>query len=723
MDTFLQANLWICNHLGLKVTEASFRMGLPMQERLAPVHARRALEALGIKVKQYEGDLRDVYSLLFPVVARTKNNDHIVVMERVTTNGTDQYRITTFEGREPEERLISRDDLLTTLDKTYYVFKKNPFFKPDLRSDTVNKEDLVRLFWNYKQYYGNAILASFILNFLMTFTGLFVMTVYDRVIPYQAYSTLWVLAIAVITATLLSGIGGFIQSRLIEVASKKMDFVLGNDVFAKALYMRLESKPESTGFFVGQMGMYQQFREFFSGITLSLLIDLPFSLIFAVLTFIVAGPLGAVPLIAILIMLIVLGIIQIPLNRAIKELNNTGFSQAGAMYESIAGLETLRSTGTEGFMQNRFEGIHARISSLQLKIGMYSGVAATVTNLVMGLQSIIIIIWGVYLIGTKDVTLGGLFAAVMFSGRAMGPWSQVPAIMSQLSFIQLAVKLTLNILNLPSVRTRSANYLTTAVKKGSITLKEVDFSYPSIAGQTASGALANINLEIRAGEKVAFIGRMGSGKSTLLRVVGGLYQASGGQLLFDNIDSRQIDPSEIRTKIGFVGQEVLLFSGTLRSNILMGRLNISEEQFLTACRLTGADELALRHPLGFDQPIAEGGRGLSGGQRQIVSLTRTLITEPHILLMDEPTSSMDLQSEKNFVKQLEPIVKPKTLIVVTHRPQILAIVDRIVVLEKGKLYADGPKQKILDMLNAKKPASDSDSAESGLTISDLDEKH
>jgi ATP-binding cassette subfamily C protein LapB len=353
-------------------------------------------------------------------------------------------------------------------------------------------------------------------------------------------------------------------------------------------------------------------------------------------------------------------------------------------------------------MQNRFEGIHAHVSTLQLRMGVLSGLASSVSNAIQGLQLIVLVIWGVYLIGDQQLSLGALFAAVMFSGRAMGPWAQVPALMSKISFIGLAVKITLDILNLPSVKSRSARYLSNIIKDGSIKLKDIEFSYPAIAGQQSTGALKQISFEIKAGQKVAFIGRMGSGKSTLLRVIGGIYSATSGSLSFDGIDSRQIDPSEVRGRVGFVSQEVRLFSGTLRSNIMMGRNNISEERFLETCRLTGVDELAQKHPKGYDQPIGEGGRGLSGGQRQLVSLARTLITDPLILLMDEPTSSMDLQSEKAFVQQLAPLVKDRTLIVVTHRPQILQILDRVIVMEQGKLYADGPKDEVLALISSKK---------------------
>ncbi len=705
-DTLLASSLWICRYYGMPQTASSFLAGLPVQPLLAPHNAKRAFDALDISMREVKGPLDETFDLLFPVVYELIDGRYIVVKRRQRVGDDVIYDIydplNTEDGALESTKSVSWHELKGRLTDRFYIYKKSLFRRPEFLADKVTKEDLFRLFWTYKQYLGNAVLASFICNVLMTFTGLFVMVVYDRVIPYQAYSTLWVLAIAVILATIFQTIGGYVGGRLVEVASKKMDFLLGNDSFAKALYMKLEYKPESTGFFVGQLQMYQQFREFFSGLTMTILIDLPFSIIFVIITFIVAGQIALVPLAAILISLILLTAIQIPLNRVIKELNNTGFAAAGVMFESIDGVETLRTIGTEGFMQNRFEGIHAHVSTLQLRMGFLSGLASSVSNAIQGLQLIVLVIWGVYLIGDQQLSLGALFAAVMFSGRAMGPWAQVPALMSKISFIGLAVKITLDILNLPSVKSKSARYLSSIIKEGSIKLKDIEFAYPAIAGQQSTGALKQISFEIKAGQKVAFIGRMGSGKSTLLRVIGGIYSPTSGQLSFDGIDSRQIDPSEIRERVGFVSQEVRLFSGTLRSNILMGRNNISEERFLETCRLTGVDELAHKHPKGYDQPIGEGGRGLSGGQRQLVSLARTLITDPLILLMDEPTSSMDLQSEKAFVQQLAPLVKDRTLIVVTHRPQILQILDRVIVMEQGKLYADGPKEEVLALISSKK---------------------
>lgn len=704
-DSLLAASLWICRHYGVPQTESTFLSGLPTQHRLAPHNAKRAFDGLGIAMREVTGPLDETFELLFPVVYQTKRGSHLVVTAREQRGDETVYRVLDPETKSESDHGITEvpwSTLRQELTDRYYIFKKSLFQRPEFRADKVTKEDLFRLFWTYRQYLGNAVLASFITNVLMTFTGLFVMTVYDRVIPYQAYSTLWVLASAVILATIFQTVGAYVGGRLVEVASKKMDFLLGNDSFAKALYMKLEYKPESTGFFVGQLQMYQQFREFFSGLTMTILIDLPFSIIFVIITFVVAGQLALVPLIAILLSLVILTAIQIPLNRVIKELNNTGFAAAGVMFESMDGVETLRSVGTEGYMQNRFEGIHAHVSTLQLRQGMLSGLASSVSSAIQGLQLVAIVIWGVYLIGNQELSLGALFAAVMFSGRAMGPWAQVPALMSKISFIGLAVKITLDILNLPSVKSKSARYLNGVLKSGSVGVKDIEFSYPAIAGQANSPTLRNVTFEIKAGEKVAFIGRMGSGKSTLLRIIGGLYSPTKGSIAFDGLDCRQIDPIEVRERVGFVSQEVRLFSGTLRSNILMGRNNISEERFLETCKLTGVDELAEKHPKGYDQPIGEGGRGLSGGQRQLVSLARTLITDPLVLLMDEPTSAMDLQSEKAFVQKLAPLVAGRTLIVVTHRPQILQILDRIVVMEQGKVYADGPKDKVLALISAKK---------------------
>jgi ATP-binding cassette subfamily C protein LapB len=323
---------------------------------------------------------------------------------------------------------------------------------------------------------------------------------------------------------------------------------------------------------------------------------------------------------------------------------------------------------------------------------------------VQPLVTVAMLTWGVVLIQDGQVSGGSLIGAVMFAGRAVAPLTSVVALAGRYQGARAALMILNDLMALPTERVPGKQYLARPQIKGQIGLNDVNFAYPKGKHEHAPTVLKGVSLQIQPGERIAILGKIGSGKSTILRMLAGLYQPTDGFVEVDGIDLRQIDPVDFRCHVGFVSQEPRLFYGTLRENVLLGRPNADIGHFLEVARQTGLDKLAAAHPLGYDLPVGEMGTLLSGGQRQLVALARCLVTRSQILLMDEPTSSMDAQSEGSFINHLRSAVHGQTLVVVTHRPALLDVVDRIIVVDGGRILADGPKAKVLAMLAGQKPA-------------------
>jgi ATP-binding cassette subfamily C protein LapB len=349
-------------------------------------------------------------------------------------------------------------------------------------------------------------------------------------------------------------------------------------------------------------------------------------------------------------------------------------------------------------MSKRYEDLTAATAFSGMKYRILSNIVMTFFNFIQQANTIVLLVWGVYLIHEGELSAGALVGCMMFAGRAIGPVGQFVGLATRYQTAKTAMGGLNNLMSLPVERDPTRSYLQKPNIDGSIEVSKLSFSYPATSGHKAPIALNDVSLKIETGERVAFVGKIGSGKSTLLRMIAGLYQPFEGQVKIDGIDIRQIDPVDFRNNIGYVTQDLRLFRGTLRENIFLGRPSASMDAFHEVVALTGLDKIADSHPMGYDMPIGTMGLGLSGGQRQLVALARALITRPKILLMDEPTSAMDMQTEALFTKRLEHIVKGRTVIIVTHRPSLLSVVDRVVVMDQQRMVADGPKDRILSML-------------------------
>ena len=701
-DSLLQSLLWICDSYGVEKSVASFMAGLPSTNRLSIEQGMRSLEASGFATKLVKRDASIFPNELLPVVVMTKTGGALILKQRIQS---DKGLRPQFECLDPstsnQSFMVSEAELLTIQSGHCLLVKQLP--KPGEAGGEDAEEPsgsswLWKTVWRYRRYYYDSILASILINVLSTLGGLFAIHIYDRVIPLKAYSTLWSLVVGVVMAMLFEAAARHLRDYLLDLAARKSDITLSSALFKQALGLRLEHTPPSSGAFAHQVRQFETVRDFAASASMAVITDLPFALLFIFMIFTVAGPLAVVPLAAIFIVMITAILVQYPMHKLMLETFRDQSAMMGVLIESIEGIETLRVTGASGIMIKRYEELNATTAHSGMRFRIISNIVMTFFNLVQQAQGIIVMVWGTYLIHQGELSTGALVGCMMFSGRAIGPVGQFVQLAMRFQTAKTAMAGLNSLMQMPVERDPTRSYLQKTKFNGSIDIQKLSFAYPSTGNHKPPIALRDVTLSIEPGERVAFVGKIGSGKSTLLRMIAGLYQPIEGQVKIDGIDIRQIDPVDFRNQIGYVTQDLRLFRGTLRENIFLGRPAATVDAFMEVVALTGLDKIADAHPMGYDMPIGSMGLGLSGGQRQLVALARALVTRPKILLMDEPTSAMDMQTEAMFTKRLEDIVKGRTVIIVTHRPSLLSVVDRIVVMDNQRMVADGEKEKILAML-------------------------
>lgn len=698
-DTLLRSIAWLCDHHGVGRSYQALTAGLPVTGVLSPSLALASLESAGLSAGLVERHIQALPTQLVPIVLLRKGQGGCILLGREADKS--QTNSFVYKVILPE---ISYDPVelsQSEVDELYAGFAI--LAKLSAKADTRAGEEVAKpaghwllgTLWRYRRYYRSAAIGAVLINVLALAGVFFTMNVYDRVVPNQAFVTLWSLAIGVVVAMIFEAIARYVRSHLLDVAGKKADLVLGTLLFRQALSLQMEHKPASSGTFANQLREFETVRDFATSATLSAVSDLPFILMFVGVIFFLGGPLGWIPLLLIPLILVISVLIQWPLARTMKENLRESSLKQGVLIESIEGLETLKSVRGEAYMQRRWNNFSALTAKSAMKSRELSNIATGLVAFFQQVQSVVLIVAGVYLIDAGDLTLGALIGVVLLAGRATAPLGTVVSLAVRFQQAKAAMQSLNGLMAMPVDRLDSREYLTKPSITGQIELKNVGFSYPAPPTQPNPPILKDINICIEAGERIAILGRVGSGKSTLLRVMARLYLPVEGQIFSGGLDVNQIDPADWRTAVGYVGQEARLFYGSLRENIMIGRPEASSQEFLRVLRLTGLDHVAARHPLGINLPIGEMGEGLSGGQRQLVSLARTLLLGPNLLLLDEPTSAMDSQTEAVFLKHLQSAVQGQTLVVVTHRPPLLSLVDRIVVVEDGKVVADGPKDTVL----------------------------
>lgn len=705
-DALLQSLLWLTRHHGRPRSAASLLAGTPITGALQPEQAMRVMQLAGYQARWIQRPLDGISGLLMPVVALLRDGDACLVTRRVEAEGQEtRYELVLPAARGATCVVTERELSEEYLGHALVVSPQLPDAAPDDPLLHPGGHWLWGTLRRFMPYYRSALAAALVSNVMMLVTGLVTSVVFDKVIPHQAFVTLWTLASGAGLALLMDLAAKQLRAHLIDLSGRKADLIIGSLLFRQALGVRMEHRPQSAGAFAYHLVQIEQVRDFFASATLATLSDLPFIVMFVAMAFIVGGPLGWVLTLAIPLILLTVLAIQGRLRRNMQANITHQTDLQGVLVEAVEGLEDLKACGAQGRFLKHYENATAQAASSAMRARALSAWSNNLSAMAQQAVTVVMLVWGVYLIHDGAITAGSLIGAVMFAGRAVAPLGSVVALATRYQGARAAMQSLDRMMNLPSERDAQRQYMVQPRIQGGLVLRQASFAYPPTGPDKPPTVLQGVNLQIRPGDKVAILGRIGSGKSTVLRLLAGLYQPTEGRVEADGVDLRQIDPADFRAAVGFVSQEPRLFAGTLRDNVLLGRAEADAQRLQAVAQLTGLDRLVAEHPLGWDLPVGERGGLLSGGQRQLVALARALVTAPQVLLMDEPTSSMDAQSELLFLQRLQAAAGQRTLVMVTHRPAVLALVDRLIVVDGGKVIMDGPKAQVLAALGGQPPGA------------------
>jgi ATP-binding cassette subfamily C protein LapB len=697
-DSLLECLAILTRLHGRPVSAEALASGLPLEDhRLTPALFVRAAEAQGYSARVLKRALRRISNLVLPAVLLLKDGRACVLIRAERASAEIIFPETGMGARSVPAEEIS------ALYAGYCIFVQ-PRPRGDQRSTDYAPAPARWWFWGtlwrFRSYYLETMVAATMINLLALATSLFVMNVYDRVVPNNAEATLWVLAAGVAIAIGFEFVARTLRGYLLDFVGRKVDLLLASHLFRQALGMRMEARPASAGAFAANLREFETIRDFFTSATLTTLTDLPFVFLFTWIISLIGGPIALVPLLAIPLLFLIGLVAQFPLASLMQRHLVESSAKHGVLVESVEGVETLKTLSAEGELQRRWENYTALTAQTALQTRFISALVINISVLVQQAVTVLIVAWGVYLIAEGTLTVGGLIACTILAGRALAPLGQLAALLTRYQHARTALLMLNRIMELPSERPEGRSFLHRPVLKGQIEFNNVAFSYP----HTKLAVLHGVSFRIQAGEHVAFVGRVGSGKSTTLRLMMGLYESSSGSVLIDGTDLQQIDPADLRRNFGYVSQDVRLFYGTLRDNVTLGAPLADEEAILNATRISGLERLVAGHPLGFDLPVGERAEGLSGGQKQSVAIARTLLAAPQVYLLDEPTSSMDHNTEQAFIAQFRKVIQGRTLVLATHKPAMLELVSRLIVLESGKVVADGPRDAVLKALTQPQPA-------------------
>jgi ATP-binding cassette subfamily C protein LapB len=551
--------------------------------------------------------------------------------------------------------------------------------------------------WKVRKEFWPVMLAALIVNLLAFAMPLFTMNVYDRVIPNKAVSTLWVLGFGVILALAFDFVLRIARSRLIDEVGRKLDAKLSQKLFEKVMNLPMSDRQGSTGAFARRVSEFEMVRDFFASTTVVLVVDLVFLVLFLGLITILAGWLVMVPITGIVVMLIAGISLQKAMGRAALDAQADSSLQHSVLVESIAGAETLKAARAEGQMLGRWRRYSAMSAATAERMRRLTAVAVNLASICQQMISIGLLIGGFYLFQEGDMTMGAIIAIIMLSGRSLQPVGQLAFLITRGKQATATLDSLQRMMEADDERQVAMRSIVPEIRVGHIELQDVSFRYPN----GARDSLANLNLKIGPGERIGIIGRVASGKSTLGRVLCGLYPPTDGEMLVDGLDSRQYHPHQLREAFRFVSQDAEVFSGTVRDNLMLGAAKADDQQLIDAVVRSGADIFLSRDAAGFDLPVGERGAFLSGGQRSLLVLARALVSPSKVLFLDEPTGSMDTQTELYFIEHLKTALAPdQALVVATHRHNMLSIVNRLIVIDGGKVIADGPRDEVLKHLTA-----------------------
>lgn len=699
-DALSDSLLYLAAYHGRALSRSALIAGLPVEggKLHAALYERAAMRA-GLRAELIERSLDEIPALVLPAVLLLHDGTTriLLAIDRAAS------RLTLANPSVLGSDIIENMNAFAA-QYTGYTYFVTPAVSPDARSAVAGEIPRSHWFWSVvKQFgenYSHVAIAAFIVNMLALAAPLFTMSVYDRVIPNGAIPSLVALGIGLGLAIIFDFILRVVRSRIIDMTGKKIDVVIAANIFEQVLSLKMSQRPASVGVLANQMRDFDSVREFFTSGTVVSATDLFFAMIFIGVLFIVAGPLAWIPLLMLPVMIGVGLLVQKPLARAMKRLQSESAARHGILIESLNGLETVRAIGGEARSQMGWERSVAATARSSEDVQFWSSIAMTTASTATQICSLLLVVVGVFLILDGKLSVGALVAANMLSGRVLGPVAGIAAVITRGTQTIQALQSIDRLMSLERERPIDKIFVAREIKQGQIDFQNVSFSYPN----SPAKALDSVSFRVKPGERVGIIGRIGSGKTTVGRLATAFYSPDEGSILIDGVDIRQYDPADLRAGVGFVLQDVDLFFGKLRDNITYGKSDATDEEILAASRLAGVENFIAGHPHGYDMMISEGGRSLSGGQKQAIGLARVLIRKPRVLFLDEPTAHFDVRSEAEFLERLQTLAKGNiTMIVSTHRPSLLALVDRIIVFDRGKIVADGPRDEIVARMKGQQP--------------------
>lgn len=674
--------------LGQPMSAQALVTGLPVDAAgLTPALFARAAERAGLSARSIEIALARFPKLSLPAVLLLRERNACVLVGRGETDA----QIVTAEGMEKTVPLaeLARDYLGTAIAVSRVVrFEAGTGSERILASHHWFWGTLARA-W---PLYGEVAAASVLVNIFTVLSPIFFMNVYDRVVPNKAFETFWVLALGISVMYLFDFGLKLLRGWFIDVAGRRADMALSSALFEQVMARRLDAGHESVGMLANNVREFESLREFFTSATMTTLIDLPFVVLFIAVIAMVGGwAMAAVPLVAIPIVLAMGVALQVPLRDRIRRVFRASEAKHAILIETLGAIEAVKALGAASQMQRKWEEVVDYVAKESLGTRFISSLAVNFSAWVQAMVGVATLAVGVYLVGENQLTTGALIACTIIAGRALAPLSTVASLLTRYHQSMSALAALNKIMDAPRERPRDRSFVHRPALGGDIRFQDVAFKYPG----SELDALAGVSFAVKEGDRVGIIGRIGSGKTTLAKLLVALYQPQSGSILVDGTDIRAIDPVDLRRAVGYLPQNIALFAGSVRDNLLVGAPGADDAAILRAASIAGLIDIVNRHPKGFDMPVGERGEALSGGQRQTVALARALITDPPILVLDEPTHAMDHTSEERFKTRMQTELLGKTILIVTHRESLLSVINTLVVMDRGRVVAVGPKDLVL----------------------------
>lgn len=693
-DALLECLVFLTVFHGRAKSADAIRAGLAYDEKgLGPQLFCEAAVRLGLKAKIVRRpDIFKIPDAVLPAVLVLKNGKACILLK--TRNDGKTLEIHMPETGKAQE--IAAE----TLERIYtgfaiYVHPRAEFSDPEAPH---RLEPDRHWFWSAvldcSPVYGQVAVAAVLIGLFGLTGSLYIMNVYDRVIPNNAIETGWVLAIGAFTVYVFDFIMRTLRAYFIDIASRRIDVTVSRRVYDQLLNMKLSSRPASGGAFASMLREFESVKDFVTSATLTAVVDLPFTFVYLAFVWILGGPIALMLLCLIAITAGAALLLQYPLKMMVRRTIYSGDNKHGLLVETINALETVKAIGAEGRLRARYSAHVGESALYGQKSRLLSGLGVNFATLLQQSASIVIVLLGMYMVRNGNLSMGALIACVLLGGRAIAPIGQIANLLTRYHQAMTSLRTLNDFMAKPVERPDHQQFLHRPVLKGRLAFDRVSFAYPG----TDRKVLDQVSFTINPGERVGLIGRIGSGKSTVARLLMGLYDPADGTILADDTDYRQVDPADLRRNIAYIAQDIVLFRGSIRENIAIARPQASEVEILEAAKAAGVHDFVSRHPMGYDAQVGERGEGLSGGQRQSIALARAMLMHPSVFVCDEPTNAMDMQAEQGFVKHISEQSAGRTFVLITHRQHLLALVDRVILIDQGRIVADGPRDEVLKAL-------------------------